>query len=255
LTITTTSIKLFSAKKWLKEGSMTKEVQYKPCDWCNYNKALLERGRLTLWFDLEDIQKWYASNDNLTGSGSTRTYSDWAIEMLHVFRFIFNMPLRAVAGFAESLFELMKIDLIVPHYSTLCRRLGHLSIELVNTLSRNEAIHLPLDSTGLKVYGEGEWKVRQHGYTKRRTWRKVHIAIDVNSQQIMNVVVSTNDFKDNEVIGKLLNGIEQPIGAIYADGAYDANNVYAACDKEEAKAVIPPRKDAKIKQHGNSKKW
>lgn len=82
----------------------------------------------------------------------------------------------------------------------------------------------------------------------------MHIAIDSDSQQIMNVVVSTNDFKDNEVVSELLNGIEQPIEAIYADGAYDANNVYEMCDKEKAKAVIPPRKGAKIKQHGNSKK-
>ena len=84
-------------------------------------------------------------------------------------RFILNLPLRATQGFAESLFKLLNIDLNVPHYSTLSRRLEHIPCDLVNTLAPDEPIHLALDSTGLKVYGEGEWKVRQHGYSKRRT--------------------------------------------------------------------------------------
>lgn len=231
---------------------MTKEVKYQPCDWPQYNKYLVERGRLTLWFDLEDIQKWYDLNINIQGQGATRIYSDWAIETLNTMRFILNLPLRATQGFAESLFKLMNIDLNVPHYSTLSRRLEHIPCDLVNTLAPDEPIHLALDSTGLKVYGEGEWKVRQHGYSKRRTWRKIHIAIDPVSQEIMNVVVSTNDFKDNQVVEALLDGIEQPIEAIYGDGAYDAQNVYDACDRREAQAVIPPRESSKIKQHGNS---
>lgn len=127
---------------------MAEEVQYIPCGWSDYNKALVERGRLTLWFNSEDIQKWYDLNDDIIGSGSTLTYSDWAIEVLNTLRFIFNMSLRAVKGFAESLFKLMNINFIVPHYSTLSRRLGGLSIELINTLSPDEPIHLALDSTG-----------------------------------------------------------------------------------------------------------
>ncbi len=232
---------------------MAMEVKYKPCNWSDYNKALVERGRLSLWFNSEDLQNWYDLNNTVVGQGATRVYSDWTITILNTLRFLFNMTLRATQGFVESLLKLMKIRLKVPHYSTLSRRLEKLSCDLSNRLALDEPIHLAIDSTGLKVYGEGEWKVRQHGYSKRRTWRKIHIAIDAVSQEIMNVAVSTNDFKDNQLVEDLLDGIEQPLEAIYGDGAYDANNVYNACDKREAQAVIPPRAGAKITQHGNSK--
>lgn len=76
----------------------------------------------------------------------------------------------------------MGVDLVVPHYCTISRRLESLACALGSRLEIDEPIHLALDSTGLKVYGEGEWKVRQHGHSKRQTWRKVHIAIDTNSQ-------------------------------------------------------------------------
>lgn len=231
---------------------MAMEVKYRPCNWIDYNKALIERGRLSLWVNSEDLQKWYDLNINVIGRGSTRIYSNWAIAMLNTLRFVFNMTLRATQGFLESLFKLMNVQFKIPHYSTLSRRLANLPFDLGNMLALDEPIHLAIDSTGLKVYGEGEWKVRQHGYSKRRTWRKIHIAIDPVSQEIINVVVSTNDVKDNEVIEDLFEGIEQPIEAVYADGAYDAKNVYSACDKREAQAVIPPCKGAKINQHGNS---
>ena len=203
---------------------MAMEVKYRPCNWVDYNKALVERGRLSLWFNSEDLQKWYDLNSNVVRQGATRVYSDWTIAILNTLRFIFNMTLRAIQGFVESLLKLMNIHLKVPHYSTLSRRLETLSCDLGNTLALNEPIHLAIDSTGLKVYGEGEWKVRQHGYSKRRTWRKIHIAIDPVSQEIMNVAVSTNDLKDNQLVEDLLGGIEQPIEAIYGDGAYDAKN-------------------------------
>jgi len=141
------------------------EVKYIPCNWEHYNKALIKRGNLSVWIDSEDIQKWYADNINTVGRGSTHIYSDWAIAAINKLRFIFQMPLRMTQGFVESLFKLTHVDLQVPHYSTLSRRLEKLACDLENTLAPDQPIHLALDSTGLKVYGEGEWKVRQFAAT------------------------------------------------------------------------------------------
>ena len=147
---------------------------------------------------------------------------------------------------------MLGIDIPVPHYSTLSRRLRKLESDL-KTDNTNEPISLAIDSSGLKVYGEGEWKVRAHGYSKRRTWRKFHLGIDVNSQTIRAVTVTTNDFKDSEVFEETISQITYPINDIMGDGAYDSKNCYDVCQAINANPIFPPRKGAVIHQHGNSK--
>ena len=112
-------------------------------------------------------------------------------------------------------------------------------------------IHVVIDSTGLKVYGEGEWKVRQHGYSKRRTWRKLHLAIDESNSQIVAVVLSDNSFKDNQLYEDLIDSADEDIEKVSADGAYDSENCYKKSIKEGINLVAPPRRGAKLKKHGN----
>lgn len=115
------------------------------------------------------------------------------------------------------------------------------------------AQHVVLDSTGVKVYGEGEWKTRQHGVRKRRTWRKLHLGVDEATGEILAVVVTGNDTHDGEVLAELLDQIDGESGQVTTDGAYDHRPCYDKITEREAKAVIPPRKDANIWRHGNCK--
>lgn len=108
-----------------------------------------------------------------------------------------------------------------------------------------------VDSTGVKAYGNGEWKTRQHGISKRRTWRKLHLGIDETTGEIISAVATTNDYHDSQVLGDLLDGVESAISQVSTDGAYDTNSCYEKIQQREAKAVIPPRKNARIQQHGN----
>jgi hypothetical protein len=110
-----------------------------------------------------------------------------------------------------------------------------------------------VDSTGIKIFGEGEWKVRQHGYTKRRAWRKLHIGADDATGEIAAAVITTNDLADSQVIGDLLEQVPDDIEQVSGDGSYDKRNCYEAIRGRGARAAIPPRRDAKIWQHGNSK--
>ncbi|MDV2997922.1 MAG: hypothetical protein N4J56_008061 [Chroococcidiopsis sp. SAG 2025] len=103
-----------------------------------------------------------------------------------------------------------------------------------------------VDSTGVKVYGEGEWKTRQHGVSKRRTWRKLHLGVDEATGEILAAVVSTNDVADCEVMPELLDAIAQEIEQVSADGAYDTQGCYDVIEQREATAAIPPRRNAKI---------
>lgn len=120
-------------------------------------------------------------------------------------------------------------------------------------IPKDKAVHVVVDSTGVKVYGEGEWKVRTHGVGKRRTWRKLHLGVDEGSGEILAAVVTTNDVADCEVLSDLLEQIEQDIEQLSGDGGYDTFDCYDAMAARKALATIPPRSNAKIQQHGNSK--
>jgi len=113
-------------------------------------------------------------------------------------------------------------------------------------------VHLVLDASGFKVYGEGEWKVRQHGWSKRRTWRKLHLGVDEATGEIVAAVASEAGVTDDEVVPDLVEQVGRPIQQVSADGAYDKRKCYEALEPTGATVTIPPRRDAKIWQHGNS---
>jgi hypothetical protein len=225
----------------------TKPV-YRVRNWSQYNDALVRRGSLTLWVDQATLDAWRYQGPNQ--QGAQFEYSDLAIQCLLTLRAIYHLTLRASKGFACSLFELMHLDLPVPDSSTLCRRAATVRITLPKRATG--PLHLILDSTGLKVYGEGEWKVRQHGYSKRRTWLKLHLAIDPQTHEIQAAMVSEPGVTDAEVVPSLLEQVENPIEGVGADGMYDCRAVYEELEWRGARAVIPPRRDAKIQRHGNT---
>ena len=230
---------------------MKKKSTFRIRNWSEYNASLKQRGSLTIWVNSDATANW--TTDELSGEpGASPTYTDLAIETMATVQAIFSLPGRQTQGFLQSLFELMKVNLPVPDHSTLSRRRRDLEITLpVKNLS--ESVHLVIDSTGVKVYGEGEWKVRQHGIGKRRTWRKLHFCSDEATLEIVSAVASTNDVSDAEALPDLLQDVPVEIEQVSADGAYDQRKCYDTLNKHGAKAVIPPRKGAKIWQHANSK--
>jgi IS5 family transposase len=230
---------------------MKKKATYCIRNWNEYNASLKQRGSLTIWVSSEAIANW--TTVELTGDrGASPTYTDLAIETMATIQAIYRLPGRQTQGFLQSVFELMKLNLTVPDHSTLSRRRRQLEISLpVKNLSNS--LHLVVDSTGVKVYGEGEWKVRQHGIGKRRTWRKLHFCTDEATLEIVSVVASTNDVSDAEALPDLLQDVPGEIEQVSADGAYDQRKCYDILDEHGAKAAIPPRKGAKIWQHANTK--
>ena len=148
------------------------KVVYRVRNWSSYEAGLKQRGSLTVWFAPEAVEAWYYQGP--AQRGAQYEFSNVAIHTALTLRLIYHLPLRQTEGFVESLMALMGLALEVPDHSTLSRRQAGLAIDLP-TSSKEEPLHLVVDSTGLKVYGEGEWKVRQHGWAPRRTWRKLHV--------------------------------------------------------------------------------
>lgn len=227
------------------------KAQYRIRNWSEYNAALKQRGSFTFWIDEAVLEGWI--DPYLSGKpGASVYYSDLAIMTMATVKAVYRLAGRQCQGFLESIFELMDIELSVPEHSTLSRRVGKLAIALP-VLPKSGARHVVVDSTGVKVYGEGEWKTRQHGVSKRRTWRKLHLGVDEETGEILAAVVTTNDMTDGAVLADILDGIEDEIEQVSADGAYDQRKCYDAIRERNARATIPPRKGAKIWQHGNSK--
>lgn len=180
------------------------------------------------------------------------TYTDLAIETMATVQAVYGLAGRQTQGFLQSIFELMNLKLTAPDHSTLSRRRRQLTVTLpVRDWTKSR--HLVVDSTGIKVYGEGEWKVRQHGIGKRRTWRKLHFCVDEATLEIIRVVASTNDVSDAEALPDLLADVPSEIEQVSADGAYDQRKCYDALNERGAKAAIPPRKGAKIWRRANGK--
>jgi IS5 family transposase len=225
-----------------------KKASYRIRNWAEYNRALVRRGSLTIWVDQESVDAW--NHQGPPRWGAKFVYSDTAIQCLLTLRAVFHLPLRATQGMARSVFELMGLALDVPHYSTLSRRAAELSVDL--SRKSKGPLHLVLDSTGLKVYGEGEWKVRKHGYSKRRTWRKLHLAIDAESHEIQAVMVTEAGVDDAEEVDHLLKPIDREVASAAADGAYDKRKVYRVLEPRSARILIPPRGNARIWKHGNA---
>jgi len=220
-------------------------------NWGKYNQSLVKRGSLSIWI-AEDVHSQWRNTQSNGQRGADDYYSDLCITCLLTMRSVYHLPLRQTEGLMCSVVELMQLELEVPDYSTLCRRAKRLGVSLSASASEHVR-HIVVDSTGVKLYGEGEWKVRQHGASKRRTWRKVHLGVDVDSQEIIAVEVTTNDVGDCEVLPALLEQIDDEIAAVGADGAYDTAEVYQAIKQRGARSVIPPRHGAKIWRHGNRK--
>jgi hypothetical protein len=239
-----------TSRKSLSQRKTTKKTRYRVRNWREYNESLVKRCSLTLWISDEDVLAWKPSGPKKRG-GQIR-YTDGAIQCVLMFRSVFRLPLRGTEGFVRSVFDLMGVGLPVPDYTTICRRSKCLMVSMPQ--NAKGPLHAVLDSTGLKVFGEGEWKVRQHGYSKRRTWRKLHLSVDSDSQEIEAVVLSESSLDDAGAVNDLLDQITEPIGQLDADGAYDKRKVYDACAEHGVgRVVIPPRKDARIWQHGNRK--
>ncbi len=227
------------------------KATYRLRNWKQYNAALVQRGSLTLWVSEDVLQAW--NNIERTGRrGTPRTYTDAVILCMASLQEIYHLPLRATEGLLSSVVKMLGVKLAVPDHTTLSRRRKVLEVRLPRRRT-TQPLHLVVDSTGVKVHGEGEWKVRQHGYSKRRTWRKLHLGADEATGEIVAAVVSTNNLTDGQVLPDLLEQITEQLKQVSGDGGYDKRNCYDAINSRGARAVIPPQKNAKIWQHGNSK--
>src|SRR6201995_1341842 len=200
-------------------------ARYRVTNWPGWDAALVRGGSLTLWVTEEALAAWHAP---ATGKrGGQPVYSDVAIETGLALRLVFHQPLRQTEGAMRSIVGLLGLDLPIPDHTTFSRRGGGLTV-LPQRVGRNEPLHLLVDSTGVKIYDEGEWLAQKHGIWSRRRWRKLHLAVDADTQAIAAVELTPDDVGDVSALPDLLDQIEGTVVSITANGAYDGETVYDA---------------------------
>lgn len=213
-------------------------------NWSQYNRSLIQRGSINFWFSEEAINKWRNTNHTCK-KGRPQEYSDDAILCALLIRTVYHLPLRALEGLLISLASLLNLSIKIPSYSQICRRAKYLN-KTLKKLSSRRPFDIVFDSTGLKVYGEGEWKVRQHGTSKRRTWRKLHLGMDPDSKEIIVAELTSNGAGsgDGEIGKKLIKKAPKGAKRIFGDGAYDGIGFRKEVENAGAEAIIPPPRDA-----------
>lgn len=223
---------------------------YRVRNWKDYNKSLVQRGSLTFWFSEDVVKSWKGTEQS--DSHGNQKYPDMVILCGLTLRQLFRLPLRATEGMMKSLVELMKLAVCTPNYSTLCRRGKTLKVNL-GVKKTLRARHVLVDSTGVQVIGEGEWKKLRHGESRHQVWRKLHIAMDANDQTILSATMTESVRLDGNYLPGLIDQIKDPIEQITGDGAYDKKNCYQIAHQRNAKPVFPPQHDACVQRNKHKK--
>ena len=220
--------------------------RYRVTNWSDYNEALRRRGDLTVWISEEALGLWSAPRR--TSRGGQRKYSELAIELCLTLGVVFKQPLRQTQGFMRSIATLLGVEIGVPDFSTLSRRGSGLTLPARPRADSRAPVHLVVDSTGLKIFGEGEWLEEKHKKkAKRKRWRKLHLGFDLVSGEIVCADLTTDDVGDPTVLPDLLEQIANPVDRFLADGAYDGGptrDLLTARFGAMIEVTIPPPKNA-----------
>ena len=218
-------------------------ARYRVTNWPDYDAVPVRRGSQTVWFTEDAVAAWHAPASRELGGQPI--YSAIAIETRLALCLVFHQSLRQTEGLLRSIADVLGVDIAIPDHTTLSRRGGGLTI-LFKRLDRAEPLHLLVDSTGLKIYGEGEWFDQEHGVRSRRRWRKLHLGIEALTHEIVASELTPDDVGDVSEMPALLDQIGTEVASMTADGAYDGEAVYDAVAERhpQAAVIIPPRATA-----------
>lgn len=225
------------------------KAAYRVTNWKKYNESLVRRGDITLWFAEDVIATWEHAN-HAVKVGRPFTYSDTAIECLLALRELFQLPYRQTEGLGRAVVKLMEVEVAIPDFTSLAKRAAKLNVCL-EVLPAEGPIDIIVDSTGVKILGAGEWRSDAYRQPKRRTWRKLHLSVNAASQEIIAEILTSKKCDDAEAVPKILAQIDRPVAKLYGDGAYDKWKLYDVLERAQIRPVIPPRRGASIKRHGN----
>jgi hypothetical protein len=196
-----------------------------------------------VWLSDDAINSWRALPSGKPGG--QRIYANIAIEAALTIRMVLHLPLRQTEGFLRSLADMLEVELPIPDHTTLSRRLKTLGEIPFRAVASNRPIHLLIDSTGLRIHVGNLRKP-----PKKRAWRKLHLAVDAGTGDIVASDLTTRRTRDCTRVPTLLGQIDSRVASVSADGAYDTEGVYEAAHAQgqgrHVRVLISPRRDAQL---------
>ena len=229
--------------------------RYKVTNWPVYNESLRQRGDVTVWLSSDVADAWFS--DKRSTPGGQPVYSDLAISTCLTLGMVYNQPLRQTEGLLRGLTRIMDMDVPIPYFSTLSRRASGLTLPAKPKTPMQEAIVLVVDSTGLKIFGEGEWLQNKHKTrAKCKSWRKLHLGLDLTTGEIVCADLTKDDVGDPTALPGLFDQIDAPVIRFLADGAYDGaptSDLLVSRFGEDVEIIIPPPKTAVPSPHSERK--
>ena len=218
------------------------KTTYRVGNWREYERALVQRGDVTLWLSAAATDAWRPSPSGRPGG--QKRFSDVAIETALILRLVFGLPLRQTEGFVRSVLALMGADLDAPDHTTLSRRSQQLAV-MPRRIPATDPIHLIVDSTGLSIVGQGVWAAAKHGGHGERRWKKLHLGVD-RSGVIVAQALTDAHVDDATTAVDLIPVVDGDISRVTADAAYDTIAVYEAAGARGAQVVVPPKRTAAV---------
>jgi hypothetical protein len=215
-------------------------MSFKVRNWPEYEAGPRRRGSLTLWIEDAALDHWQT-----LGPGGQARYTDAAIQTTSMVRTAFRLAMRQTEGLMASVITLMDLTISAPDHTTISRRAVTLPGIQPDSVP-NGPLHLLIDSTGLQVYGTGQWLEAKHGARSSRKWRKLHLAVNAANGMIIAQTLTDQDIDDPSQVAPLLDQIDSEIAKVTADGAYDGAPTYATivAHGDDIVIVIPPRSTA-----------
>lgn len=212
-------------------------------DWKQYNKRLVNRGKIHFWVCPEVLKNWRA--DKCKKNGRPFVYSDQLMKAISYLRFKFRISLRETEGFFGSFVAAMRKRLRVPSYTQICRRMKTLGLPS-ELLKKREVTDIVLDTTGLKVYGEGEWRAEKYGGKKR--WKKLHLAMDIRTGKLVFAEITDERVHDTACLEKVLKRANRRKGKVLFDGIADSLRCYQLARRYNKQLLTPPKRGAVLRK-------
>lgn len=212
-------------------------------NWSKYNKSLVQRGSITFWID-ENFLKTKEFQESTKGRPK---FKSSIIHIGWILKTVYHLTFRSLEGYFKSLLFLLGIEMPSPSYSLFCKR-GKEVAELLPKLTSRRPLEIVVDASGLKIYGEGEWKTFKHGREKKRRWIKMHVGVDPKSGECLSISITDERKGDSSQFPELIKEAPKSIQKAYADGAYDTTECRRILFDRGIEDIIPPRKTSKIRK-------
>jgi len=223
-------------------------------NWPVYNQSLVRRGEILLGFDVINNWNTELKEMNKDKIGEPFHYPNTFLLLLGYAKAYFHLPYRQTEGIAQGHAN-GKVPSI-PDYTTINRRINRLDIKINDTDSKNtdfedEYIVIAIDSTGIKVTNRGQW-MKDKWNVRKKGYLKIHIAVNVKSKKILSIKVTDEHVHDSKALPELVDDIIKSdnmttLGKLFADGAYDGNDIFRCLSDNGILPCIKVRKNAKVR--------